>query len=179
MTVAQLWYAPGDLRDGGLVVATFDHRVGPQLGETEPAPLVEAERVEIFVGGAEPQFAHAQRCQSANERLDEGRADAVLGLQGVEQDQLGAIARDLVDRETLAVASDQRRQDQGVVQAPVDPDGRAAPALVHDGGDPGRVGASRGADRGQSSLPRSRGRQKPCSSPGAPANSAQRARSSR
>ena len=46
-------------RDLGLLLPGPVDRARPQLGEPEPAALVEAERVDVVVGGGEPDLAAA------------------------------------------------------------------------------------------------------------------------
>ena len=84
---------PRDLRL--LLPGTVD-RARPQLGEPEPAALVEPQRVDVVVGGGEPDLAAAEVPRGAGRGLDEQRPDADPALDRVERDDLQHVPDQLV-----------------------------------------------------------------------------------
>src|SRR5579875_2900535 len=83
-------------RDLGLALPGPVHGTGPQLGQPEAAALVEPERVDVVVGGGEPDLAAPAAARLADGGLDEQRADAGPALDGVERDDLQHVAENLV-----------------------------------------------------------------------------------
>lgn len=96
-------------------------RAAVQNGQAKAPPLVEAQRVDVVIGGDEPQAGTASlRCQPLN-RLDEGGADPSQLSGGVEGEDLALLAAAVqhVDEHAhqpavLLVLSDERRVVQGV-----------------------------------------------------------------
>ena len=85
-----------DPRDLGLLLPGAVDRARPQLGEPEPAALVETERVNVVVGGGEPDLAAAEVPRRARRGVDEQGPDADPALDGVERDDLEHVAHQLV-----------------------------------------------------------------------------------
>ena len=85
-----------DPRDLGLLLPGAVDRARPQLGEPEPAALVEAERVDVVVGGGKPDLAAAEVPRRAGRGLDEQGPDADPALDGVERDDLERVLYQLV-----------------------------------------------------------------------------------
>src|SRR5690349_20304643 len=84
---------PGDLRF--LLPGAVD-RARPQLGEPEPAALVEPQRVDVVVGRGEPDFTAVEVPRGAGRGLDEQRPDADPALDRVERDDLQGVPDQLV-----------------------------------------------------------------------------------
>jgi hypothetical protein len=87
------------LRDLGLHLPRPVDRSGAQLGEPEPAALVETERVHVVVRGGEPYLAAAVAARRADRGLDEQRSDPGAAVDGVEGDDLEHVADDLVGQQ--------------------------------------------------------------------------------
>src|SRR5579859_585843 len=87
---------PRDLRL--LLPGTVD-RARPQLGEPEPAALVEPQRVDVVVGGGEPDLVTAEVARGAGRGLDEQRPDAGPALDRIERDDLQHVPDQLVGEE--------------------------------------------------------------------------------
>ena len=84
---------PRDLR---LLQPGAVDRTRPQLGQPEPAALVEPERVDVVVGGGEPDLAAAEAPRRARRGLDEHGSDADPALDGVQRDDLQYLPLHLV-----------------------------------------------------------------------------------
>src|SRR5260370_18976711 len=84
---------PGDLR---LALPGLVDRGGPELGHPEAAALVEAERVDVVVGGGEADLVAAEASRLAHGGLDEHGPDPGAAVGGVEGDDLGPCAGQLV-----------------------------------------------------------------------------------
>jgi hypothetical protein len=75
-----------DPRDLRLLLPGPVDRARPQLGQPEPAALVEPERVDVVVGGGEPDLAAAEVPGGAGRGLDEQGPDAGPALDRVQRD---------------------------------------------------------------------------------------------
>src|SRR6516162_8944366 len=87
---------PGNLR---LALPGLVDGAGPEFGQPEAAALVEAERVDVVVGGGEPDLAAAEQPRLAHGGLDEHGPDPSPAVDGVERDDLQAGAGQLVGEE--------------------------------------------------------------------------------
>jgi len=85
-----------DARDLRLLLPGPVDRARPQLGEPEPAALVEAQRVDVVVGGGKPDLAAAGVARRVGRGVDEHGPDADPALDGVERDDLEHVPHHLV-----------------------------------------------------------------------------------
>src|ERR1700749_2558806 len=83
-------------RELGVLLPGSGAAAGPQRGHPEPAALGEPERVDVVVGGGEPDLAAAELARRAGRGLDEHGPDADPALDGGERDDLEHVARHLV-----------------------------------------------------------------------------------
>ena len=77
-----------DLGDLRLVLPGPVDLAGPELGQPEATALVEAERVDVVVGGGEPDLAAAETARLGHHGLDEHGPDPGAAVQRVERDDL-------------------------------------------------------------------------------------------
>src|SRR6185437_9160808 len=140
---------PRDLRL--LQPGTVD-RARPQLGQPEPAALVEPERVDVVVGGGEPDLAAAEAPRCARRGLDEHGPDADPALDGVERDDLQYLPLHLVGEQAddpPGPFGDEPGQFGGPQHAAVHGDEFGTPQL---GDEPGEHRAVAVADRPDGDL---------------------------
>src|SRR5580704_11819789 len=126
---------PGDLR---LVLPGLVDRAGAEFGHPEAAALVEAERIDVVVGGGEADLAAAEAPRLAHGGLDEHGPDPGATVDGVERDDLEHGADELVGEQAGNPAGpfgDEAAQLGGPQAAAVDRHGLRAPQL---GDEPGQ-----------------------------------------
>src|SRR5580693_7953149 len=133
--------------DRGFFLAGAVDRAGAKLREAESATLVEAERVDVVVGGGEADLPTAAPARLADGRLDEQGSDPDTTLDGVERDYLQHVARDVIGKQPGQAAGslgDEAGQLGGLEDGAVHGHGLRSPQL---GDQPGQHRAVALADR--------------------------------
>lgn len=120
-----------------------------------PPPLIEAEGVEVVVGGDEPYASKAACACGGDSGREQLAADADAAFEGVDRNDLHRVAVDGIGKEPdyLAIAfGDERWQPACVVPYATAHDDGRAPRARQQGGD--AVGVSGSNGPGYADLPR-------------------------